>query len=48
VKGGEVERFGIFLSRNNTLVETHLGAEVRLNCRITRDSEYGTVNIKIY
>ncbi|XP_023340766.1 adhesion G protein-coupled receptor A2 [Eurytemora carolleeae] len=43
-KGGEVERFGIFLSRNNTLVETHLGAEVRLNCRITRDSEYGTIS----
>ena len=44
LQGGEEERFGIFLSRNNSLVETHLGADIRLNCRITRDSEYGTVS----
>ena len=31
-------------SRNNTVVETHLGADVRLHCRITRNSEYGMVS----
>ena len=47
-QGGTLEKSGIFLSRNNTVVETHLGADVRLNCRITRDSDYGTVNFTVF
>jgi len=34
----------IFLSANNTLVETHKGTDTTLNCRIARDSDYGTIS----
>lgn len=34
----------IFLSANNTVVETHKGTETTLNCRIARDSDYGTIS----
>ena len=37
--GGEGQ---IFLSANNTVVETHMGTDTTLNCRIARD--YGTVS----
>jgi len=43
-KGGELKTYGIFLSQNNSVVETHVGADVRLHCRITRDSDYGTIS----
>ena len=33
------------ISQNNSVVETHVGADVRLHCRITRDSDYGTVSV---
>ena len=39
--GGEGQ---IFLSANNTVVETHMGTDTTLNCRIARDSDYGTVS----
>ena len=39
--GGE-ER--IFLSANLTVVETHRGSDVTLNCRIIRNTDYGTVS----
>ena len=52
--GGEVQAHGvvgpgggegdIFLSANNTLVETHKGTDTTLNCRVARDSDYGTVS----
>ena len=34
----------IFLSANNTRVDTHQGTDVTLNCRLARDSDYGTVS----
>ena len=37
----------IFLSANNTVVETHKGTETTLNCRIARDSDYGTVSCSL-
>ena len=39
--GGE-ER--IFLSANLTVVETHRGSDVTLNCRVIRNTDYGTVS----
>ena len=41
--GGEGE---IFLSANNTVVETTKGTDISINCRIARDSDYGTVSIR--
>ena len=35
---------GIFLSANNSLVETSKGTDISINCRIARDSDYGTVS----
>ena len=35
----------IFLSGNNSLVESHRGADARLSCRVRRESDYGTVSI---
>ena len=44
VGGPELGEEGhIFLSANNTVVETHKGTDTTLNCRIARDSDYGTV-----
>ena len=40
-EGGE-ER--IFLSANLTVVETHRGSDVTLNCRVIRNTDYGTVS----
>ena len=39
---GEDEN-GIFLTSNFTLVETHQGSDVTLNCRVKRGSDFGTV-----
>ena len=44
VGGPGVVEGGIFLSANNTVVETHKGTDTTINCRITRDSDYGTVS----
>ena len=38
----------IFLSGNNSLVESHRGADARLSCRVRRESDYGTVSIVQY
>ena len=46
VGGPGVGEGGIFLSANNTVVETHKGTDTTINCRITRDSDYGTVSYK--
>lgn len=35
----------IFLSANLSVVETHRGSDVTLNCRVKRNSDYGTVRI---
>ena len=42
-----VETESVFLSKNNTVVETHVGATVLLNCRIQRDAEYGAVSFPL-
>ena len=34
----------IFLSANLTVVETHCGSDVTLNCRVIRNTDYGTVS----
>ena len=34
----------IFLSANLTVVETHSGSDVTLNCRVIRNTDYGTVS----
>ena len=34
----------IFLSANLTVVETHRGSDVTLNCRVVRNTDYGTVS----
>ena len=34
----------VFLSANNSRVETHKGTDITLNCRVARDSDYGTVS----
>ena len=34
----------IFLSANLTVVETHRGSDVTLNCRVIRNTDYGTVS----
>ena len=39
---GEEDR--IFLSANLTVVETHSGSDVTLNCRVIRNTDYGTVS----
>ena len=47
VGGADVEGEGnIFLSANNSRVETHKGTDITLNCRVARDSDYGTVSTK--
>ena len=34
---------GIFLTSNYSVVETHRGSDVTLNCRVKRGSDFGTV-----
>ena len=43
VGAGQGAEHEIFLSANFTLVETHKGSDTRLNCRVKRGSDYGTV-----
>ena len=35
---------GVFLGANNSLVETHVGGEASLHCRVARESDHGTVS----
>ena len=46
VELGRASEHEIFLSANFTLVETHKGSDTRLNCRVKRGSDYGTVRIQ--
>ena len=47
VGAGQGAEHEIFLSANFTLVETHKGSDTRLNCRVKRGSDYGTVRRSI-